>query len=348
MKVRWSLALVMSMVVSPIASSSASPAAPSSALPVSPSAPSLAALGATTDQADAAVKAADHRVAQLVAFRASLKKRYRDELDAIDRLKNQRASWRRDRELRDSMSSSLDTANQLSTADREIDKANAGLVAAERAQLAAIAAELAAGPPQVRAVQLERARGVLQSQLRDAPHRIVIPDLEIDPLADPEELEQRAAELRASEAELGRQLTGLDTEATGLDRMASLRKQHSRAGDLFNRDDDQPHRGAARKAGDVAPADEVGPDPTHLPTSVGGGPVGALPSSFESNVPTILAEVIDASTINSFAAAQRSGDPAQRAEAARKARDAVAVRLEQVRRKRAEFEARARQLRAKR
>ncbi|HEU4727869.1 MAG TPA: hypothetical protein VFT22_08280 [Kofleriaceae bacterium] len=348
MKVRWSLALVMSMVVGPIGSASAAPSTVSSARQASPPSPSPAALGGATNQAAAAVKAADHRVAQLVAFRASLKKRYRDELDAIDRLKNQRASWRRDRELRDSMSSSLDTANQLSAADREIEKANAALVAAERVQLAAIEAELAADPPALRAAQLGRARSALLSQLRDAPHRIVIPDLEIDPLADPEELDQHAAELRASEAELGRQLTGLDTEATELERMAALRKQHSRAGDLFNRDDDQPHRGAIRKAGEVAPPDEVGVDPTHLPTSAGGGPVGALPSSFESNVPTILAEVIDASTINSFAAAQRSGDPAQRAEAAHKARDAVARRLEQVRKKRAEFEARARELRAKR
>jgi hypothetical protein len=308
-----------------------------------------AQLAAATDQADAAVRDADHRVVQLVAHRAALKKRYREELDAIDHLKNQRPSWRRDRELRDSLSSSLDTANQLSAADRDIDKANASLVAAERAQVAAIDTELGAGPPPPRARQLDRTRAILAAQLKDAPHRIVIPDLEIDPLADPEELEQRAVELRASEGELNRQLVGLDAQATELEHLASLRKQHSRAGDLFYRDDDQPHRGTSHK--DVGGAGEDGAsalDPSRgLPTAVGSGPSGAAPSNFESYVPTILAEVIDASTITSFAAAQRSGDPSQRAEAAHKAHDAVARRLEQVKRKRAEIEARARQLRAK-
>lgn len=321
---------------------------------VSPIAQAQVALSgqqAATDTAETAVKDSDHRVVQLVAHRASLKKRYREELDAIDRLKNQRASWRRDRELRDSLSSSLETANQLSAADREIDKANASLVAAERAQLAAIDAELGAGAAAPRAQQLERSRGVLVSQLKDAPHRIVIPDLEIDPLADPEELEQRAVELRASEGELNRQLVGLNAQATELEHLVSLRKQHSRAGDVFYRDDDQPQRGTSHKSGDVGASSEDGTgawDPSRgLPTSAGSGPVGAAPSSFESYVPMILAEVIDASTITSFAAAQRSGDPAQRAEAAHKAHDAVALRLEQVKKKRAEIEARARKLRGK-
>jgi hypothetical protein len=342
--VRWLLAMAMMVVGSSIAL-----AQPSSSSGSGPSAP----LTAATEKADVAVKDADHRVAQLVAYRASLKKRYRDELDSIDRLKNQRASWRRDRELRDSLSSSLETANQLIAADREIDKANASLVSAARAHLAAIDAEIGAGALSPRAKQLERSRGVRTSQLKDAPRRIMIPDLEIDPLADPEELEQRAVELRASEAELNRQLVGLDQQATELEHLASLRKQHSRAGDVFYRDDDQPNRGTSHKSSDVGVGAEDGTgagwDPSRgLPTSAGSGPVGSTPSSFESYVPTVLAEVIDASTITSFAAAQRSGDPAQRAEAAHKAHDAVALRLEQVKKKRAEIEARARRLRGKR
>jgi hypothetical protein len=345
--VRWSLALVVSLVVvSPIGQPIAWPIARGEVA-------STEELTSVTDQADATVKDADHRVVQLVAHRALLKKRYRDELDAIDHLKNQRASWRRDRELRDSMSSSLDTANQLIAVDHEIDKANARLMAAERAQLAAIDAELGVSAVPSRRQQLARARAALAAQLKDAPHRIVIPDLEIDPLADPEELEQRAVELRASEAELNRQLVGLDAQATELERLASLRKQHSRAGDVFYRDDDQPHRGTSHRSSDLGVATEDGTgtgwDPSRgLPTSAGSGPVGSAPSSFESYVPTILAEVIDASTITSFAAAQRSGDPAQRAAAAHKAHDAVAQRLEQVKKKRAEIEGRARQLRGKR
>jgi len=45
--------------------------------------------------------------------------------------------------------------------------------------------------------------------------------------------------------------------------------------------------------------------------------------------------------------AQRSGDPKQRAEAAARARDAVAKRLELLKKKRAMIEARAKQLRSK-
>jgi hypothetical protein len=62
-------------------------------------------------------------------------------------------------------------------------------------------------------------------------------------------------------------------------------------------------------------------------------------------VPIVLADIIDASTMSSFTAAERSGDPAQRAEAARRAHDAVARRIDQVRHRRAEIESRARQLR---
>src|SRR4051812_326322 len=49
---------------------------------------------ATTDIAEATAAAAERQVSQLTSQRALLAKRYQDELDAIDRLKKQRASWR--------------------------------------------------------------------------------------------------------------------------------------------------------------------------------------------------------------------------------------------------------------
>jgi hypothetical protein len=285
---------------------------------------------------------AERQVAQLSSQRAGLAKRYQDELDAIDRLKKQRPSWRRDRDLSDSMASSAETANQLTATTRELEKAQQGLTVARRVYATAIESELASNPPTSRRTTLERAKRVLKLQLSDAPRKIVLPDLNIDPLADPEELDQRAAELRASEDELGRQATGLEAQAKELDHVAQLRKQHDRAGDLIARDDDQPHRSAARKAGDGAADDAIGFDATRLPAT------GVGPSqSFENYVPIVLADVIDASTISTFAAAERSGDPAQRAEAARKAHDAVARRIDQVRKKRGEIEARAKLLRGR-
>jgi hypothetical protein len=118
--------------------------------------------------------------------------------------------------------------------------------------------------------------------------------------------------------------------------MVVLRKQHERAGDLFNRDDDEPHRSTA-KAGDSPPDEGNGRQPNNTPP--GGGP------NFENFVPIVLADVIDATTINSLAAAQRSGDPVQRAEAAHRTHDAIARRLDQVRKRRVEIEQRAKQLR---
>jgi hypothetical protein len=241
--------------------------------------------------------------------------------------------------LRDSLSSSLETANQLSTATRELERAKLALASTRRIYLAAIDAELASGAPMVRAVQLRRAKAALSPQVNDTPRHIVIPDLEIDPLADPEELDQRAAELRESEDELNHQLGGLNVQAADLDRLALLRKQHERAGDLVNRDDDQPHRNAPPKASEGIA--EEPPPGGQFPNSP---PPTGTPESY---VPIVLAEVIDASTISSLTAAQHSGDPAQRAEAAHRAHDAVARRLEQVRKRRTEIEARARQLRHK-
>lgn len=318
---RWLLILALSVASSTASAESRQPIA------------SSAGAGITT-KAESATKLAERQVAQLTELRAMLARRYQEELGAIDRLKNQRASWRRDRELRDSLSDSLETANQLSAAARDLEKAKSGLESARRSYLAAIDAELSLAPPIERARQLAQAKAHLMPQVKDAPRRIVIPDFDVDPLADPEELEQRAAELRASENALARQLAGLKAQAAELDHLVMLRKQHERAGDLFNRDDDEPHRSTAKPSGDSEEGGGKTPN---------GGP-GSGPN-FENFVPIVLADVIDATTINSFAAAQRSGDPAQRADAAHKTHEAVARRLEQVRKRRYEIEERARTLR---
>ncbi len=180
----------------------------------------------------------------------------------------------------------------------------------------------------------------------------MLPDLEIDPLADPEELEQRAAELRASEDELNRQAVGLDTQAKELDQIALLKKQHERSSDMFNRDDDQPHHNvhSTTAGGQTLDGANGAQAPSALGDRGGGSAVGAslAGSHFESDAAIVLSEVVDAKTLDSLTAAQRSGDPAQRAEAAHKAHDAVARRLAELKRKRAEIEARAKQLRDKR
>jgi len=338
---QWVLVMAKWWLVLTVAMGSAiASAQPGSSVP--PSVPSQAVAG--TESAEIAAKVAERRVAQLAAQQDVIAKRWQDELEAVDRLKKQRASWRRDRELRDSLSTSLDTANRLSATTKDLEVARARLVNARRSYLTAIEDELGAGPVPLRRTALERAKRALASQLSSAPHRIVLPDLGVDLLADPEELDQRAAELRASEDELSREAIGLAAQAQVLEHLAQLRKQHERAGDLVNRDDDQPHRNTPRKTTDGT--DEVAAgswgDNPHSPSSP---PGPSLPGG-ENYVPIVLADVIDASTISTFAAAERSGDPAQRAVAARAAHDAVARRIDQVRRLRGDIELRAKKLRA--
>ena len=299
---------------------------------------------AATASAEAATRAAERQVVQLTTSHAALEQRYQDQLAQIDRLKNQRASWRRDRELRASLSESLETANLLSAATRELEKAKGNLESARRAYLLAIDSELGTGAAPLRVQVLVRAKAQLAPQIKDVPRRIVIPDFAVDPLADPEELDQRAAELRAAEVDLARQLAGLKAQATELDHLVVLRRQHERAGEVFNRDDDEPrHNTTGRSASEPGVDEGAG--------TAGGRPnTQPVPSApiFENFVPIVLADVIDASTINSLEAAQRSGDPAQRAEASHLAGDAVSRRLAEIKKRRLEIEERARLLRAKR
>lgn len=306
---------------------------------------------AVTQRAQETAVAIERTVGTLAARRGALAARYETELRAIDRLKTQRASWKRDRELRDQLSKSLETANQLAAVTRELQQAHVQLAAARRTLVAAIDAELktAAG---ARAAQLQKQRAQYAPPAQKA-RRIVIPDTEIDPYADPEELERQAAALRESEAQLQRQIVGLEAQSKELERVAKLRKQHERAGDLARRDDDQPRRGTpAGGRGGVASEDaSAPPSPTNGAGSGGAPPQGdsrdPAPSSVESDAPVVLQDVVDPGTIDSLQKAQRSGDPAQRAAAAKRARDAVEARLAQVRAKRAAIEARAKQLRGR-
>lgn len=303
-----------------------------------------------TAKAEADTTAGERKVAQLGAQRAALAKTYAEQLEAVDRLKKQRASWRRDRELRESLAAANDTATKLGAATSELAKANTALADARRALATAVDAELATKPAPARSGELARLKSRVAPQLAARKlHRIVLPDLDVDPLADPEELEQQAAALRDSEAELARQVVGLEKQATELDEVAKLRKAHDRASDLAKRDDDQPQR-TAQQGGSRATlsgAEDASPSPPEAGGANGGsggqtgsttgGPSGL--TGFETDASVVLSGVVDSATLDTLTRAQRTGDPAQRAAAAKKTRDAVANRLDQLRKKRAEIEA---------
>lgn len=315
----------------------------------------------TVERAQHDARAAEQRLATLTNQRAQLRRRHDAQLAAVDRLKKQKVSWRRDRELNKAQADANDTAKRLTALDRQIKVAQESVSKARRAVVAAIDAELAAGATGPRASHLAKLRAQLVPA-QPAPKKIVIPDAEIDPLADPEELERQAAAIAAVEQQLEAQRRGLQQQHEDLLRVAELRSAHDRAGELSMRDDDQPHRGARR----TNPRDPAGvvvgvpEDGAGAPTSGGPGGGGAgsdappgsfgdgrgvTGGSFESSAAIALGEVIDRTTIEGLLRASRSGDPKQRAEAAKQARDAVAKRLEQLRKQRAMIEARAKQLR---
>jgi hypothetical protein len=272
---------------------------------------------------------------KLTAQRTQLVQKFQREADQVDHLKKEKASWRRDRELRQAMADSADTANQLAAIDKQLAK-------------------------------LAPAR---------APKKIVIPDGELDPLADPEDLDKQAADLRQAEAELANQAKGLDVQAKDLADVADLRKHHERAIDMSRRDDDQPLRTAQRSTSDTQAATPAngavggtgggagapggGGGGTGAGSGSGGGGTGTgtggdsfagndrspNASSFEAEASIVLGDVLDHATIDGLARASRSGDPAQRADAAKKAAAAVRARAAALAKQRALIESRAKSLR---
>ncbi len=305
----------------------------------------------TSAVANADLSQAQTALRQRLVEKNGLATAYAAALAAVDELKKQRAGFRRDRDLRDKLAASLELAKALAIANQRVIaaqtivvKAN-GLLVASR--LDAIDRELAqAGLPEARRLVLlaERDRAALPS----APvKKIVVPSLEIDPLADPEELEAQAAALRQSEGEIVRQLEGLAKQEVAALRAEELRRNHARAIEVTNRDDDQPRRGDQQARSARAVNDETGAAPqTGNPPNGDLGTLGNPTASTTLNdFGVVLADLVDKKQLAALRGAARSDDPAMRAAVAKATRTAVQARLELLRAKRAEMEARAKLLR---
>jgi hypothetical protein len=302
--------------------------------------------GTAADRALARIRGLEQRGAALGHRQAQLVAQQQGQLATVDRLKRQRASWRRDRQLQAALAVSLETAKQLGAVAQRRAAVAAELAGARRAALTAIDAELGAVAPAVpdpRRRALAAIRATLAAQVAPPARKIVLPDEQLDPLADPEELDQQAAALRQGEAELARQAASLARQAASWQHQADLRRQHERARDLALRDDDQPRRttgGGGASGGTLT--DPSSPSPQdNSPTGGGGG------GAFEGQPEIVLAEVIDPTAVDALRRAERSTDPAAKAAAAAAAHDQVEVRLARLRQHRAAIEARARELRAR-
>lgn len=302
-----------------------------------------------TTKSQEVVVVAERRVSQLLVQRQALNARWQGELSTIDRLKQKKKTWNQERELKEKLSAANETAGQLQKLDRDLRAAQAQLAGARRMLVAAIDAELATKPAPARAQQLAALRARLFPQVKPpAAHRIAIPNLEVDPNADPEDLDAQAAELRQIEAELLRQANSLDKQSKDLEQVAELRRSHERTIALDRREDNTPTRNAPQNSGGRGLGAESA-SPSSDDAS-GGGPGGdqsppPADMGFESEATVVLQDVVDPSTIDTLTSAQRSGDPSKRSKAAAKTRDAVKQKLELVRQKRALIEQRAKQLR---
>lgn len=309
---------------------------------------------ARAEQAGSVATVADAQAAlrQRTAEKDGLAASYAAALAAVDELKKQRAGFRRDRDLREKLAASLELAKSLAVANARVvaaqavvAKANAAVVATK---LEAIKRELAQpGLPEARRATLIAERDRLAAPAVRIK-KIVVPSMEIDPLADPEELEAQAAALRQSEAEIAQQLDGLAKQEVAALQADELRRNHARALDLANREDDQPRRSDQQaRNGSREVADQAGT----FPGPQNGGPpedVGVLATPTGptlNDFGVVLADLVDKNQLAALRGAASSTDPAVRAAVAKATRSAVQARLEVLRSKRAAMEARAVQLR---
>jgi hypothetical protein len=304
-----------------------------------PAKPAGAAVQQATDAAQTELATAVRERAAKLASKAALAKRHAAELAEVDRVTKQKASWRKQAQLDKAKGKALETGKALTAIDAELRAIDKRIATARTALVAAIDVELALLPDGARKRALVATRAGNVAAPAAAVKKIVVPDGAIDPLADPEELDQQAQDLRASETELLRQVEALDSQAKRLARAAELRKAHERAGDLAIRDDEQIRRGGGTTStggrdGVLAADDDAGGSPAPE------DPMGPPPNmdGFQGEATAqILADVIDPATGDALRRAGRATDPATKAAAAKRARDQVA----------APVEARAKQLRRK-
>jgi hypothetical protein len=303
---------------------------------------------------DAAARAGDAARAE----KAALAGEYEKQLAEIDRLKQGRASWRRERLLRTHMSESHGTARKLAALDERIRRHEAQVARERRAFIQAIDRELAQEPAPARRAALMRWRASARRGLEPGVRKIVLPDDEFDPLADPEELEYQASLLRQGEEQLTRELARLDTQADRYRRMVALRKQRNRAAELSGFDHSQPRRSTGRtdlRTGEAAAAPVGEADGAPLPQAPPGDSAPGQPADVlidDGTGPTedpmfdvVLADVVDASTVSALRAAGLSSDPAVKAQAAERARKQVKERLDRLQKRREMIQKRARVLR---
>jgi hypothetical protein len=316
-----------------------------------------------TDRAEARVSATSTALSEQITAKKTLQSRYDTQIREIDNLKKQRASWNRDRKIRKAKAAAQATGKKLAAANQSIARLKKLRVKQSRALVAATGKELASQPGDVRRAALITLRTRTASLLpsKRKARKIIIPN--VDEFADPEELEEQAALLATAEKQLLREQRLLEQREKRFDKMAQLRDQRQRAGELdqFETNDvrrttgrlDDPNKAADRgnnsAGGSAEPQNDgegLGGDPAPPQDSGTGGndnfEDGA--GGFEQSS-VVLADVVDSSTVSELRRAERSSNPKTKAIAAKRAREQVEARLAKLRALRKKMQERAKKLR---
>ncbi len=326
--------------------------------------PALVARQVATDRAAAGVARLLGQRNQRLVDKRGLATTYQSQLRELDRLKQSKASWRRDRQIRAKKAESQATAARLSRVDAELRALDAQLKAQREALVVAIGRELAdPALGSVRRAGLAKLRDQVTASLRPRARKIILPDDTLDELADPDELSEQIALIAQAEKELGRERQVLRQREDRYARWAMLREQRERAGQMSDLDDDQVRRSTGRteKTGhdsggsggggsgsasdyeDSASPGAGSPPPEDEPEAP--SPPSGPDASFETSS-VVLADVVDSSTIDALRRAGRSTNPRARADAAARARKQVEARLERLKKSRALIQTHLNKLRA--
>ncbi len=269
----------------------------------------------------------------------NLRGTYNKQLSEVDRLKRSRASWRRDRQLREQKARSQKTASALQLLDRRIRSQKLSVVQAKKSLSTAIANELAHNPTSVRRSQLSKTLATLGVRRRASPRKITMPDLELDELADAEELLTQIALIEQAQAKLNKQESSLGKRANHYAYMDTLRRKRQRAGELGAFDDTGVRRSigrigteTGRNSGTGFEGDASGGQSPPSNDEAPGAPLaGETPGGNDfAAASVVLSDVVDAQTQNALRQAQRSTSPRTKAQAAKRAQSQVKKQLNEL------------------
>ena len=329
------------------------------------------AWAAPADDRATEVAVKDLERARLDRERADLDKRFHAALAEVDVLKRRRSSWANDRKLEAKQREAQELAKALGAKQGVLATVDRTLVDRRRALVSAIDLELGVASLDAgRRGKLEKQRADAQRRLPGTVRKLKVPDDRIDPLDDPEDLDDKARRLAAGETSLLAEIKRMDRRVRLLTEVAMLEKSRQRAGDDLFQDAQKGRRtgySTPGTAGSRATADGENDTGGAVAPPLGGAP-GAGPGagSFDgagnpepsgvtgevddtasgANPVVAYADVVDAGTLEALRLAERSTDPAVKAKAAERARRDLEVKLTKLRARRLEMERRARSLRS--